>query len=256
MAYTVKKLARLSGVSVRTLHFYDEIGLLKPAYYGDNKYRYYEEEQLLMLQQILFFRELGFQLNDILRIIGSNDFDKIEALKSHKLILKKSLDQKQKLIKTIDKTIDHLRGKAKMRDEEMFDSLRPHDAKKQKDYEKYLMDNGVMSQQDIDKSWEKVKDWKKVDWEKFKQDGEELNKELAKAMQNNLKPTDPEVQKLIRKHYDWVKNFWTPTKENYIGLGQLYCEHPDFQKYYDRYHPQFVTFLVEAMKVFAKRELS
>src|SRR3990167_10737481 len=102
MAYTVNKLAKLSGVSVRTLHFYDEIGLLKPAYYGDNNYRYYEEEQLLMLQQILFFREIGFSLNDIQRILSSNDFDKIEALKSHKNILEKNLDRAQTLIKTID----------------------------------------------------------------------------------------------------------------------------------------------------------
>src|SRR5580693_668450 len=87
MAFTVNKLAKLSGVSVRTLHFYDEIGLLKPAYYGDNNYRYYEEAQLLMLQQILFFRELGFQLNDIQRIIASPDFDKIKALESHRKIL-------------------------------------------------------------------------------------------------------------------------------------------------------------------------
>src|SRR5579883_2731395 len=87
MTYTVKKLAKLSGVSVRTLHFYDEIGLLKPAYYGDNHYRYYEEEQLLMLQQILFYRKLGFSLNDIKNMIGSDDFNKIDALISHKQIL-------------------------------------------------------------------------------------------------------------------------------------------------------------------------
>ena len=80
MAYTVKNLAQLSGVSIRTLHFYDEIGLLKPAYCGDNNYRYYEEEQLLMLQQILFYRELGLQLNDIQRVLSSDSFDKIEAL--------------------------------------------------------------------------------------------------------------------------------------------------------------------------------
>ena len=70
MKYTVNKLAKISGVSSRTLRFYDEIDLLKPAFYGDNQYRYYEEEQLLMLQQILFFRELGFPLNDIQRIIS------------------------------------------------------------------------------------------------------------------------------------------------------------------------------------------
>lgn len=120
MSYTVKKLAKLSGVSVRTLRFYDAIGLLKPAYYGDNNYRYYEEEQVLMLQQILFYRELNFSLNDIQRIISNDDFNKINALISHKQILTQSLDRTKKLIKTIDQTIAHLRGKITMRDEELF----------------------------------------------------------------------------------------------------------------------------------------
>src|SRR5262245_6859316 len=105
MAYTVNKLAKISGISIRTLRFYDEIGLLKPAYYSDNNYRYYEEEQLLMLQQILFYRELGFALNDIQRIINSDDFNKLDALISHKKILEQDLDRTQQLIKTIDKTI-------------------------------------------------------------------------------------------------------------------------------------------------------
>src|ERR1700733_7611231 len=108
MAYTVNRLAKLSGVSVRALHFYDEIGLLKPAYYGENNYRYYEEAQLLMLQQILFYRELGFPLNEIQRIVSGSDFDKIEALNSHKQVLKNSLDRTHTLLKTIDKTISHL----------------------------------------------------------------------------------------------------------------------------------------------------
>src|ERR1700756_4713871 len=114
MAYTVKKLAKISGISIRTLRFYDELGLLKPAYYGDNNYRYYEEEQILMLQQILFYRELGFPLDEIQRIISSDDFNKINALISHKKILTKNLDRTQKLIKTIDQTIAHLRGEITM----------------------------------------------------------------------------------------------------------------------------------------------
>ena len=120
MSYTVKKLAKLSGISIRTLRFYDAIGLLKPAYYGDNHYRYYSEPQILMLQQILFYRELGFSLNDIQRIISSDDFNKIDSLISHKTILVQSLDRTKKLIKTIDQTIEHLRGKITMRDEELF----------------------------------------------------------------------------------------------------------------------------------------
>ena len=120
MSYTVKKLAKLSGISIRTLRYYDTIGLLKPAYYGDNNYRYYEEEQILLLQQILFYREIGFPLNDIQRIISSDDFNKIDALISHKQVLAQSLGRTEKLIKTIDQTIAHLRGKITMRDEELF----------------------------------------------------------------------------------------------------------------------------------------
>lgn len=120
MSYTVKKLAKLSGISIRTLRFYDTIGLLKPAYYGENNYRYYEEEQILLLQQILFYRELGFPLNDIQKIISNDDFNKIEALISHKQVLTQSLDRTKKLIKTIDQTIAHLRGEITMRDEELF----------------------------------------------------------------------------------------------------------------------------------------
>ena len=120
MAYTVNKLATISGISIRTLRYYDKIGLLKPAYYGDNNYRYYQEEQTLMLQQILFYREIGFSLNDIQRIIGSDDFNKIDALISHKQILVQSLDRTKKLIKTIDQTIAHLKGEITMRNEELF----------------------------------------------------------------------------------------------------------------------------------------
>src|SRR5215469_8320389 len=102
MAYTVKKLAAISGVSVRTLHFYDEAGLLKPAYYGANGYRFYEEPQLLRLQQILFYRELGFELKQIKRILGRGDFEKLAALKSHRQELRRKLARTSQLLVTID----------------------------------------------------------------------------------------------------------------------------------------------------------
>ena len=126
MAYTINQLAKLSGVSTRTLRFYDEIGLLAPAFYGENQYRYYKEEQLLMLQQILFYRELGFPLNDIKRIVSSDDFNKIDALISHKQVLEQSLDRTTKLIKTINQTVAHFRGKITMSNEELFEGFAPH----------------------------------------------------------------------------------------------------------------------------------
>src|SRR3954462_3076814 len=103
MAYTVKQVAALSGVSVRTLHFYDEVGLLKPAYVGANGYRFYEVPQLLSLQQILFYRELGIELKQIKEILGRADFEKIAALESHRQVLEQNLTRTQTLIETIDK---------------------------------------------------------------------------------------------------------------------------------------------------------
>ena len=120
MAYTVKRVAAMSGVSGRTLRFYDQTGLLKPAYTRANGYRIYEETQLLMLQQILFYRELGFELKRIKRILSQRKFEKVVALKSHRQVLEKDLTRTRTLIETIDKTIRHLKGTKKMKSEELF----------------------------------------------------------------------------------------------------------------------------------------
>src|SRR5579863_9344788 len=101
MAYTVKQVAAISGVSVRTLHFYHETGLLKPARLGVNGYRFYEEPQLLALQQILFYRELGFELKEIKKVLQRGDFDRIAALESHRKVLRRNLARTRELIVTI-----------------------------------------------------------------------------------------------------------------------------------------------------------
>lgn len=252
MAYTVKKLAKLSGVSIRTLRFYDEIGLLKPAYYGDNNYRYYEEAQLLMLQQILFFRELGFSLRDIQRIISSPDFDKVATLELHRKTLEENLNQTKILIENIDKTIAHLRGNEPMKLEEIFHGF---NEEKQKLYEDFLVNSGV-NQDMIDKSKHKIKDWTKEQWLENKREGDKIHAELVEAINNHLSPSSSEVQKIIKKHYQMTKIFWTPTRDTYIGLSHLYASHPDFVKFYDDIHPKLLNFLKEAMKVFAEEELS
>lgn len=117
---TVKKVAGMSGVSVRTLHFYDEMGLLKPARYGANGYRFYEEPQLLALQQILFYRELGLGLKQIKEIVSGAGFDSAAALRSHRKVLQENLARTRRLIETIDKTLRHVKGKRKMKSDEMF----------------------------------------------------------------------------------------------------------------------------------------
>jgi len=120
MAYTVKQLALMSGITVRTLHFFDEMALLKPAYIKANGYRIYEEPQLLMLQQILFYRELGFELKRINEILSQRKFKKLAALKSHRQVLEETVTRTRTLIETIDKTLSHLKGVKKMKSEELF----------------------------------------------------------------------------------------------------------------------------------------
>ncbi len=252
MAYTVNKLAKLSGVSARTLRFYDEIGLLKPAYVGDNDYRYYEEEQLLMLQQILFYRELEFPLNEIKRIISSANFDKIEALQSHKCILEQGLDRTKLMINTIDKTISHLRGIEKMKDGELYYGF---DSEKQTEHEKYLVEKGIVTQKFMDECNAKIKDWTNDQKRAFITDMEKIMADLIVEMENKSQPSDTAVQALMRKHYTWLELTWTPNKESYIGLTHLY-QTPEFRKFYDDRHPKLLGFFIEAMKIFSERELS
>jgi DNA-binding transcriptional MerR regulator len=123
MSYTVKQVAEMSGVTVRTLHFYDEIGLLKPAHQGANSYRIYKEPQLLKLQQILFYRELGFELKQIKQILGREGFDVVAALTSHRQLVENKLACLNALVKTVDKTIKHLQGAELMTSEEMFEGF-------------------------------------------------------------------------------------------------------------------------------------
>lgn len=256
MAYTVKKLAEISGVSIRTLHFYDEIGLLRPAYHGSNGYRFYEEEQLLILQQILFFRELGFELKNIQKVLGRKNFDKIVALSSHRQVLQKNLARTKELIKTIDKTIEHLKGTKKMKDQEIYHGF---SKEKQVAYEQYLINRfGGKIQDAITESQENLKNWTKSDFEKSSREFDGICKDLAGLMAKNFKANSADVQNVIRRHCEWLKKYWTPNKESYIGLGMCYTEF-EWKKAFESYdseHPKLAKFLAEGMKVFAMKELS
>ena len=120
---TVKQLSSLAGVTPRTLHHYDQIGLLKPSRVGDNGYRYYGEESVLRLQQILFYRELGIPLEDIKKIMARRDFDVLGALYSHKDALKRQVTRLNNLIHTVDNTIDYLKGKKEMSNKQLFEAF-------------------------------------------------------------------------------------------------------------------------------------
>lgn len=257
MAYTVKQLSKLSGVTVRTLHFYEEIGLLMPAYYGSNGYRYYEERELLQLQQILFFKELGFTLKQIQKVVGKSDFDQLAALYSHRKFLRLECEKRMELLKTVEKTIKHLKGTKKMKDHEIYHGF---SNVKQADYEQYLINRfGDSVKEQLETSKKKMKSWSKAEWDQFSSEWDTICKEMAKLLERNLPAETAEVQKVIRQHFKWIP--WSGTnctREAYIGLGQGYTgyEWKETFKPYDPEHPKLAQFLAEGMRVFAERELS
>jgi DNA-binding transcriptional MerR regulator len=240
-------------VSVRTLHFYDEIGLLKPAYIEANGYRYYEEKQLLLLQQILFFRELGFELKQIQKILGKGDFDKVAALHSHRKVLQTNIERTKKLIKTIDKTITHLSGEKKMKDPEIYHGF---SKEKQEEYEKQIIERfGEQGKVHTEECRQNVKKWSKPDWDRSKKEFAEICTELAGMMKKNLSADSKEVQNVIRRHYQWLKQFWTPTRESYPGHGKFIAD-SELGEAYKVYHPQMPEFIAAAIQVFADQEMT
>jgi len=258
MGYTVKKLSELSGVTVRTLHFYEEIALLKPAYYGSNGYRYYEEKQLLQLQQILFFKELGFSLKQIQKVVGRSDFDQLAALHSHRNSLRKEWEKIGVLLKTIDKTIKHLTGTKKMKDKEIFDGFCITLVKKAESSASYAAAEEIVgkSVKNPTRDIEDVKKRGKAYYDNINKAACQLFKELTSCIEKELDPSANETQKIIQRHHELTEQFNNATKEVYKAMAQLYAEHPEFRKQLDPFHPHLAAFMAKAMRVFADRKLS
>lgn len=251
MNYTVKQLATMSGVSVRTLHWYDEKDILKPAFIAENGYRFYTEEQVLRLQQILFYKELGFSLERINVLVAQEDFDKIKALEMHRNMLNHDIDHKQSLIDTIDKTLNYLRGESTMQNlSEIFDGFTDE---LQQHYLDYLEDEAGVPKQTLDDAHRKAQKFSKQDWLRHKAAMDAIHHQLVEALERGLLPESAEVQKIMPKHYQQICLFWTPDREKYIGLSEMYGSHPDFVRFYDNIHPELLAFLQQAMCCYAQQ---
>lgn len=252
MAYTVKQVAKLSGISVRTLHHYDAIGLLKPSYIGDNGYRYYGLTELACLQQIMFYRELDLPLADISRIMASDETARLTALESHRAILRTGLERHQRLLKSIDNTIAHLKGETTVKLEDIFEGFTPE---KQAHYEEFLKQYGV-EEDVLEASRAKTKDWKHADWLQHKASMDALHADVIQAIEKGLAPESKEVQKLMERHYRYTCQFWVPDARSYAGLADLYGSHPDFITFYEALHPKILGYLQGAIRHYAQTVLS
>lgn len=253
--YLVKELAKVAGVSVRTLHHYDAIGLLKPASIGENGYRYYGREELLRLQQILFYRELEFSLEAISAVLDQPDFDRAAALKRHRKALSARAGRYRRLVKTLDDTLAALQGDADMTDENLFEGFAPQ---KQAEYEAWMVDKyGGDTRQKIDRSKNQMAKWSDAEKAAFLKDQKTIAADAGKALAGGLPADGEDMQKVMRRHFFWIEKAWgaRPSAEAFTGLGQLYCDHPDLRANYDKVEPGLAEYMAAGMAAYAERAM-
>ena len=243
--FTVKQLSKMAGVTPRTLHHYDDIGLLKPSRVGDNGYRYYGEEALLKLQQILFYRELDFPLDDIKKIMGRRDFDVLGALQSHKDALQKQAVRLNRLLATVDNTIQHLKGEKLMSQKGLFEGFSEEEQEKLAQEAEQMYDPETV--RESNRKWKAYSDAEK---KKILAEGQAVYTDLAAVMSTGA--GSREVQAVIARWHKHLLYFWSPNDEQLLGLADLYNDDPRFKANYEGVHPGLAEFMRAAVKVYVK----
>lgn len=244
MNYTVQQLAKLAHVSVRTLHYYDQVDLLKPSFVAKNGYRYYQQKELIRLQQILFFKELDFSLKDIQSMLSKPDYSVVEALKDQKKLMRLKKDRLDELIKSIDKTIKNMTNNQKIKDEELYDAFADDDVKQYQQEVKDRWGNTDAYKQ----SMAKVSKMTKAEMEKLKADGKALTQKIADNMDKGF--DNPDVQELIAQAHQGVNFFYECSLEMYRNLGNMYVADPRFAAYYEKFRPGLAKFMQQAINYY------
>jgi len=250
--YTVQKLAKLAGVSARTLRYYDQIGILTPARINSSGYRIYAQAEVDKLQQILFFRELGVSLEKIKEIITAASFDSLRALKEHKEKLLDKRNQLDLLISNVDKSIALKVGVGIMKNKEKFEGFKQkmidENEKKygQEVREKY-------GDEKVNKSNQKIKDMTAEQ----SSEAEKLAVDIIKTLEEAFVIGDPGselAQKVAEMHRQWLGIYWDSySKEAHAGIAQMYVDDERFKAYYDKKQPGTAEFLRDAILIYTKK---
>lgn len=254
VSYSVKQLAKLAGVSVRMLHLYDQIGLLKPSARTEARYRIYGEKELLRLQQILFYKELDFPLQEICRILDDVNFDLIQALESHKEALHSKQNRIATLLSTIDKTMVKLKNGVMLKHEELYEGLPKEKAEAYRNeaIEKY-------GTEVVERSENQLRKMSKQDFAELIAESKEITKALLVLVGED--PTSEVVQKQIARHYQSIRMFWGTAglpdtqAEVYRGLGDLYVNDERYTMNDGKTNPDFAAFMRNAMSYFSDTQL-
>ena len=255
MAWTVGETAQIAKVSVRTLHHYDEIGLLAPSARSDSGYRLYGPTDLERLHQVLLFRELGFALEDIRRIMLDPGFDRTEALRAQRALLAEKARRTEAMLKAIDAALAREEG-ATMSDEEkremfgdLFDGFDP--AEYEDEVKERWGETDAYKQ-----SMERTKRYTKADWEQIKAEGEENTNAFIALMEAGVPADSPEAVALAEEHRQHLsKWFYDLPVEFYANMASIWVNDPRFTKNIDKpkqglaaYKYAAVVALVEAAK--------
>jgi DNA-binding transcriptional MerR regulator len=246
MKYKIKQLAELSGLTKRTLRYYDEIGLLKPGNINSSGYRIYTQTEIDKLQQILFYRTLGVNLKSILKIINSPDFDELHALKEHLKKITKQKEQLEILINNVEKTIMAKERRIIMSNEERFAGFKKKLIEENEEkYGKQIRE--MYGEKTVQKANERVRMMSKNDHENMMKTEEILMKTLQEAMQTG-NPAGELAQKAAELHRQWLSFYWgSYNKEAHADLVRMYVTDERFKQYYDKNQPGTAEFLRDAV---------
>ena len=242
--YSVKQLSELAGVSVRTLHHYDRIGLLKPAFRSEKGYRYYRRKQLLILQQILFYKELGLELKDIQSVLEDPEFDLLKALAFHRQELQSQEKRLKKLLRTIDNTISSLQNKHNMMDDK--DLYKGFSEEKKNAIRQEVAHR--WGKNELEATEDRIRQLGKEGWQDHKKKEKEVSQLLADLM--DLPPESDQVQQAIALHHKLMNLYYEVSEERYRGLAQMYVADDRFKAHYEQHRPGLAEFVKAAILVY------
>jgi DNA-binding transcriptional MerR regulator len=240
----VSEVANLTGITVRTLHYYDQIGLLKPSQVTESGYRHYSHTDLEKLQQILFFRELDFPLSDIREILSNPAFDREAALQNHRALLLQKRSRIDSLISLVDKT---LKGENDMSFKQ-FDTSDIENTKKK--YAEEARQRWGTTDAYAEYS-EKTKDYDDPHWKLINGEGADILHRFGEI--RHLDPAGTEAQALVKKWQDFITaNFYTCTKPILSCLGEMYIGDDRFTQNIDKHGQGTALFMATAIEIYCK----
>lgn len=254
MEYSIRQLSELTGVSARTLRYYDQIGLLHPKRTSEAGYRYYGSKEVDLLQQILFYKESGLELSKISEIIYNQDFDKLLAMKEHLLRLEDQQKKISRMIDTVKQTIASMKGEIYMNDYEKFEVFKKNMV--EKNDQKYGIEiREKYSDKIIKESNQKFLNMTKEECRQFQILENEIRHCLEKAVKNKKLPSSEAAENIAELHKQWLQIAWDSySSKAHRGMAQLYVMDERFTKYYDENVEGCARFLKEAIEFWIQED--